>query len=108
MVARKPSRIGTWCCGVKEALAPSNHVYRTSASIGRQREQFARLGLQEREVARLSRLFFAIDADGSGEVDLNELLDWLDLELGGRAFQRRVFEAVDADRSGAIDFLEVF
>ena len=39
---------------------------------------------------------------------LTPLLDWLDLELGGRAFQRRVFEAVDADRSGAIDFLEVF
>lgn len=55
--------------------------------------------------AKLLYLFFTeIDADGSGEVDLDEFFSYLGLKQS--PWSRRVFTLFDADGSGEIDFRE--
>ena len=65
---------------------------------------FESLGLQRPDVAALRAAFDAIDADGSGDLSLGELLGFFDLPRGSR-FNRRVFAVMDEDRSGSVRLL---
>jgi len=65
---------------------------------------FGTLGFTEGDITRLSRQFSKIDADGSGEISLDELLDFLDVPR--TRFAKRVFSIFDEDMSGEIDFKE--
>ena len=55
-------------------------------------------------MARLHEQFVIIDKDGSGAIELWELLDYLDLQRN--RFAKRVFAIFDADGSNQIDFKE--
>ena len=68
------------------------------------RSTFESLGLKEDDVARLHEQFVIIDKDGSGAIELWELLDYLDLQRN--RFAKRVFAIFDADGSNQIDFKE--
>ena len=52
----------------------------------------------------LYECFCEIDEDGSGEVDLMEMIRYLDLQRS--KFNRRIFTLFDEDDSGEIDFRE--
>ena len=56
------------------------------------------------DLEKLYKLFQAIDKDGSGEIDLVELIHYL--RLTRTKFNKRVFTIFDEDGSGEIDFRE--
>ena len=68
------------------------------------RPTFESLGLKEDDVARLHEQFLKIDKDGSGTIELWEMLDHLDLKRN--RFAKRVFAIFDVDGSNEIDFKE--
>ena len=55
-------------------------------------------------MARLHEQFLKIDKDGSGTIELWEMLDHLDLKRN--RFAKRVFAIFDVDGSNEIDFKE--
>jgi Ca2+-binding EF-hand superfamily protein len=65
---------------------------------------FNALGITECDVGRLYGLFRAIDGDGSGSIEIIELLMFLDVER--TRFTKRIFSMFDDDNSGSIDFRE--
>jgi Ca2+-binding EF-hand superfamily protein len=67
-------------------------------------ERFQALGLNPDDVEALHRVFSRIDGDQSGEVDLDEMLDWMDMPR--TTFAKKVFSIFDEDCSGEIDFKE--
>ena len=72
------------------------------AAVRPLRSTFESLGLKEDDVARLHEQFVIIDKDGSGAIELWELLDYLDLQRN--RFAKRVFAIFDADGSGEGSF----
>ena len=68
------------------------------------RKQFEALQLKRSEVEKLYRIFRKVDADGSGTIELIELLVHIDLER--TKFTERIFSIFDEDGSGQIDFRE--
>ena len=66
--------------------------------------QFQSLGFTDAELKELMTIFTGVDTDGSGEISLAELMEWLDVER--TAFTKRVFSIFDEDMSGEIDFRE--
>ena len=72
--------------------------------VNRFRDTFESLGLDEADVARLHAQFLKIDKDGSGSLELWEMLDHLDLHR--TKFAKRVFSIFDEDGSNEIDFRE--
>lgn len=67
-------------------------------------ELFAALRLTKSEVHRLYQIFSRVDMDGSGSVDIVELLTLLDIER--TSFTEQVFTVFDSDGSGKVDFKE--
>lgn len=61
--------------------------------------------LSELDVGRILKSFDKIDNDRSGQIELAELLAFLDLEK--TTFTRRVFSMFDEDSSGLVDFREL-
>ncbi|KAJ1459389.1 hypothetical protein M885DRAFT_58880 [Pelagophyceae sp. CCMP2097] len=76
----------------------------SDATVARHRDTFKSLKLSEDAVARLHKVFRKIDQDGSGQIDLWELLDHLDLQRS--KFAKRVFSIFDEDGTSTIDFRE--
>ena len=67
-------------------------------------ELFAAMKLSRSEVLKLFKIFKKADLDGSGSVDIVELLTLLDVER--TRFTEHVFTVFDSDRSGRVDFRE--
>mgnify|MGYP000854724265 CR=1 FL=1 len=65
---------------------------------------FSRMSLSIRAIETLFEIFQLIDADGSGDVDMDEFLYFFRLHKS--RFARRAFDIIDADKSGEIDFGE--
>lgn len=61
------------------------------------------------EVIRVRRCFDAADSDGSGDVDLNELLTSAEWRASYSLDQiRNMFDAMDTDKSGKVTIVELF
>lgn len=80
--------------------AQSSGQYQSSSSALLAKQ----LGISDSTLARLEKVFSAIDFDGSGEVDVGEFLAFF--ELKRTKFSKRVFSVMDADGSGEMDFTE--
>jgi serine/threonine-protein phosphatase 2B regulatory subunit len=65
---------------------------------------FAAMQLKKSEVKKLYKIFSKVDLDGSGSVDIAELLTLLDIER--TRFTEQVFTVFDSDGSGKVDFKE--
>jgi hypothetical protein len=65
---------------------------------------FAAMQLKKSEVKKLYKIFTRVDLDGSGSVDIAELLTLLDIER--TRFTEQVFTVFDSDGSGKVDFKE--
>ena len=68
------------------------------------KEDFERLHLDENAVAQLHATFKKIDADSSNQLDLKELMGYL--EVPATTFMHRVFHIFDEDGNGTVDFKE--
>lgn len=68
------------------------------------RETFETIQLSRSNVGALYKQFQDIDVDGSGSLDIVEMLVALHIEKTD--FTRRIFGVFDKDRSGKIDFEE--
>eukprot|EP01031_Cornospumella_fuschlensis_P037493 gene37493-45531_t len=66
--------------------------------------QFKALRLTDNEIRRFLNMYQAIDRDNSGAIDLQELLNYLDIE--NTSFSHRAFSVFDINNSGKIDFRE--
>lgn len=66
--------------------------------------QFAAMQLTKRDIKRLYEVFYAMDIDGSGSIDVVELLTKIDVSRN--KFSERVFSMFDEDKSGQINFRE--
>ena len=73
--------------------------------VRKYRQQFEMLMLTEHDVGRLLRVFNSVDMDGSGTVEIAELLTCLKCER--TRFSERIFAIFDDDGSGSIDFREL-
>ena len=67
-------------------------------------ELFAAMKLTRSEVLQMYKIFCKVDFDGSGYVDVVELLTLLDVER--TRFTEHVFSVFDGDHTGQIDFRE--
>jgi serine/threonine-protein phosphatase 2B regulatory subunit len=65
---------------------------------------FASMQLTRSEVKKMYKIFTRVDLDGSGSVDIAELLTLLDIER--TRFTEQVFTVFDSDGSGKVDFKE--
>ncbi len=65
---------------------------------------FEALQLHYSAVGRLHEIFRAVDIDNSGTIELNELLNFLNVDRS--PFRNRVFQMCDEDHSNSIDFRE--
>ena len=99
-----PARFWNWCRNNLYHYGYFKSIYGKNASVRPLRSTFESLGLKEDDVARLHEQFVIIDKDGSGAIELWELLDYLDLQRN--RFAKRVFAIFDADGSNQIDFKE--
>lgn len=65
---------------------------------------FAAMRLTKSEVQQMYNIFRKVDLDGSGSVDIVELLTLFDIER--TRFTEQVFTVFDSDGSGKVDFKE--
>jgi hypothetical protein len=65
---------------------------------------FEALQLHYTAVGRLLHIFHSVDKDHSGTIELDELLNFLEVERS--PFRNRVFRMCDEDNSNSIDFRE--
>lgn len=65
---------------------------------------FKAMKLTRGEVIQMLEIYNKVDCDGSGNIDVVELLTLLDIER--TAFTERIFSAFDKDHTGQIDFYE--
>jgi serine/threonine-protein phosphatase 2B regulatory subunit len=68
------------------------------------RDLFSALKLTRSDVNQLLEMFNRVDLDGSGSVDLIELLTLLDIDR--TRFTEQIFTIFDSDGSGKLDFRE--
>lgn len=66
--------------------------------------QFFALKLTKSELLKFFRIFRRIDVDSTGTIEVEELLNFLDLEY--TSFNKRAFSVFDANGSGKVDFRE--
>lgn len=81
-----------------------SNVYKQYPELVQWRVQFESLRLSSGEVRKLYHIFKSMDVDGSGTIELIELLAHIDVERTN--FTERVFSIFDEDRSGQVDFRE--
>ncbi len=86
------------------ALVLLLNVYSCDPRLLQWKEQFETLQLSEFDIRRLYSIFRHVDVDGSGTIDILELLMFLDIER--TRFSQQVFSIMDEDTSGTIDFRE--
>ena len=79
-------------------------VYDQFPHLLRWKPDFDALMIVDADLEALYECFCEIDEDGSGEVDLMEMIRYLDLQRS--KFNRRIFTLFDEDDSGEIDFRE--
>ena len=102
-----PAKWVWWYRDKRCAMGYSKRIYnekKLHKTIAPLRPTFESLGLKEDDVARLHEQFLKIDKDGSGTIELWEMLDHLDLKRN--RFAKRVFAIFDVDGSNEIDFKE--
>ena len=102
-----PARWVWWYRDKRCAMGYSKRIYndkKWNKTVAPLRPTFESLGLKEDDVARLHEQFLRIDKDGSGTIELWEMLDHLDLKRN--RFAKRVFAIFDVDGSNEIDFKE--
>ena len=102
-----PARWVWWYRDKRCAMGYSKRIYndkKWNKTVAPLRPTFESLGLKEDDVARLHEQFLRIDKDGSGTIELWEMLDHLDLKRN--RFAKRVFAIFDVDGSNEIDFRE--
>jgi Ca2+-binding EF-hand superfamily protein len=68
------------------------------------RKTFQCLGITDREVGKIYKIFKSIDIDDSKEIDIAEVLVHLHVEK--TFFNKRVFGLLDSDASGELNFEE--
>lgn len=93
--------------GCEQSVASSNKyndLYTVVPKTKAYRRDFQALGISESDCGKLYHLFSKIDMDGSGEIEILELLMFLDVER--TRFTKRIFSIFDDDKSGQIDFRE--
>ena len=99
-----PAKWVWWYRDKRCAYGYSKRIYndkKWNKTIAPLRPTFESLGLKEDDVARLHEQFLKIDKDGSGTIELWEMLDHLDLKRN--RFAKRVFAIFDVDGSNEID-----
>lgn len=108
------------CCGSKshgndkidELHRPSTpNIFNKVAGLATHRREFAAMGLNEHDLAKLHEVFVNIDVDKSNTLDVNEMLCFMKKRVGQEerfpsAFAHAVFTAFDEDLDGAISFKE--
>ena len=102
-----PAKWVWWYRDKRCAMGYSKRIYndkKWNKTVAPLRPTFESLGLKEDDVARLHEQFLKIDKDGSGTIELWEMLDHLDLKRN--RFAKRVFAIFDVDGSNEIDFKE--
>jgi serine/threonine-protein phosphatase 2B regulatory subunit len=82
----------------------SKSIYTKHNHLTQWKNDFDALMVVDSDLEKLYKLFQAIDKDGSGEIDLVELIHYL--RLTRTKFNKRVFTIFDEDGSGEIDFRE--
>ena len=95
-----PARWVWWYRDKRCAMGYSKRIYndkKWNKTVAPLRPTFESLGLKEDDVARLHEQFLRIDKDGSGTIELWEMLDHLDLKRN--RFAKRVFAIFDVDGS---------
>lgn len=80
------------------------NIYRYDRKLTQWRDDFESLMLTELDIRRLYNIFRHIDVDGSNEIDVLEMLMYMDIE--STVFTRQVFSIMDVDGSGQVDFRE--
>ena len=81
----------------------------TTASWMLRRRKLKQSTLDDCERAQLRELFDALDADGGGEVEFDEVVGAFAVVMGGsdaEAAARELFARIDVDGSGTLDFQE--
>lgn len=81
----------------------------TTASWMLRRRKLKQSSLGDCERAQLRELFDALDADGGGEVEFDEVVGAFAVVMGGsdaEAAARELFARIDVDGSGTLDFQE--
>lgn len=91
-------------CGSSKQQAEYVEPYKHNARIAAWKPEFDVLCLTERDIGRLYKIFRKVDVDGSGQIELAELLVHMDVDR--TPFTQRVFSIFDEDGSGEIDFRE--
>ena len=79
-------------------------VYEKFPHLLQWKHEFDALMIVDSDLEALYECFCEIDEDGSGEVDLMEMIRYLDLQRS--KFNYRIFTLFDEDGSGEIDFRE--
>jgi serine/threonine-protein phosphatase 2B regulatory subunit len=79
-------------------------VFKRLPALAADEDQFYLMGFNSIELTYLYDVFCQIDKDGSGELSIREMLDFLDIPR--TKFANRVFSIFDEDQSGEIDFKE--
>jgi Ca2+-binding EF-hand superfamily protein len=82
----------------------SKSIYTKYTHLSQWKHDFDALMVVDSDLEILYKLFQNIDKDGSGEIDLVELIHYLRLQR--TKFNKRVFTIFDEDGSGEIDFRE--
>ena len=66
--------------------------------------EFEALALRDHEIYKMYKVYQKVDVDGSGSIELIELLTHIDIDR--TPFAERIFSIFDEDGSGEIDFRE--
>lgn len=87
-------------------ICPSKYhaPYKYFPELRQSRKTFLMLGVKDREIGKLYKVFRSIDIDDSKSISIAEVLVHLHVEK--TFFNKRVFGLLDTDASGALTFEE--
>ena len=83
---------------------PRENIYDKYPRLRDWKQQFDALLLTSDDLIKFNDIFTHVDEDGSGTIEIKELLNFLDVDRN--RFTERVFSIFDEDGSGTIDFRE--
>ena len=93
-------------CPVPEIHAEIPYLGRKKSIRRLSRTKIIRGALNEKDARRLVREFQEIDADDSGTIHMNEIIE-KGYTLGGEVFDDRMFKRFDKDRDGVLSVFEI-